>query len=277
MCEIGKMNTLPITGISDFGLYLDAGDLGEVLLPNRYVSEDMQPGDMVEVFIMRDSEDRFVATTDTPLGMAGEFVALKVVAVTNFGAFMEWGMLKDLLVPFREQRLKMRVGDTHVVYIYVDDVTQRLVASAKIDKFIDMDDACYSKGERVDLLIYAETELGYKALINGAHEGLLFRADILAPLTRGQQIEGFIKQVRADGKIDLCLQKPGRQKVMILTERILLHLNENSGFMPITDKNTPEEIYSLFGVSKKTYKKAIGALYKKRLITFEDNGTKLTR
>lgn len=171
----------------------------------------------------------------------------------------------------------MRVGDTHVVYIYVDDVTQRLVASAKIDKFIDMDDACYSKGERVDLLIYAETELGYKALINGAHEGLLFRADILAPLTRGQQIEGFIKQVRADGKIDLCLQKPGRQKVMILTERILLHLNENSGFMPITDKNTPEEIYSLFGVSKKTYKKAIGALYKKRLITFEDNGTKLTR
>ena len=170
----------------------------------------------------------------------------------------------------------MCVGDTYVVYIYVDDVSQRLVASAKIGKFIDMADACYKEGEKVDLLIYAKTDLGYKALINGAHEGLLFHHEALEPLTRGRHIEGFIKQIRDDGKINLCLQNPGKEKVVALTDRILVYLNENSGFMPITDKNTPAEIYSLFGVSKKTYKKAIGALYKKRLITFENNGTKLT-
>lgn len=276
MSEIGKMNTLSVASISDFGVYLDAGELGEVLLPNRYVTEDMELGSEVEVFIMFDSEDRLVATTETPLGLAGEFVALKVVATTNFGAFMDWGMPKDLLVPFREQKIAMRVGDTHVVYIYVDEVSQRLVASAKIEKFIDMKGASYKEGEEVDLLIYAQTELGYKAIINGVHEGLLFRGDVLEPLTKGQQIEGFIKQIREDGKIDLCLQKPGKEKVIALTERILAYLDENSGFMPVTDKNSPDEIYSLFGASKKTYKKAIGALYKKRLITFENDGTKLT-
>jgi len=276
MNEIGKMNTLPVTMISDFGVYLDAGELGELLLPNRYVSEDMKLGNMVEVFIMLDSEDRYIATTDTPLGMAGEFVALKVVAVTDFGAFMDWGMPKDLLVPFREQKITMCVGDTHVVYIYVDDVSQRLVASARIEKFIDEAGACYNEGEKVDLLIYAKTELGYKAIINGAQEGLILHHEVLEPLTKGQHIEGFINQIRDDGKINLCLQNPGKEKVLELKDRILVYLNENAGFMPITDKNTPDEIYSLFGVSKKTYKKAIGALYKKRLITFENNGTKLT-
>lgn len=276
MSEIGKMNTLSVNSISDFGIYLDAGELGEVLLPNRYVTEDMKLGSMVEVFIMLDSEDRLLATTDTPFGMAGDFVALKVVASTDFGAFLDWGMLKDLLVPFREQKITMRVGDTHVVYIYVDEVSKRLVASARIEKFIDMEDASYSEGEKVDLLIYSKTDLGYKALINGVHEGLIFHNEVFEPLERGQHIEGFVTQLRDDGKINLCLQKPGKEKVVALTDRILDYLNENSGFMPITDKNTPEEIYSLFGVSKKTYKKAIGALYKKRLITFEDNGTKLT-
>ncbi len=276
MSKIGRMNTLPVKRTSDFGVYVDAGELGEILLPNRYVSEDMRPGKMVEVFIMLDSEDRYYATTDTPLGMVGEFVALKVVAVTDFGAFMDWGMPKDLLVPFREQEMPMSVGDTFVVYIYVDQVSQRLAASAKIEKFIDMTGVCYNTGEKVDLLIYAKTDLGYKALINGAHAGLLSHHEVIEPLTRGQHIEGFINQRRGDGKFTLCLQKPGREKVMALTDRILLYLNEHSGFMPITDKNSPEEIYALFGVSKKTYKQAIGALYKKRLITFENNGTKLT-
>lgn len=274
MSEIGKMNTLLVTRASDFGVYLDAGELGEVLLPNRYVSEDMKPGAMVEVFIMLDSEDRYVATTDTPLGMVGEFVPLKVVAVTDFGAFMGWGMLKDLLVPFREQQMPMCVGDTFVVYIYVDEVSQRLVGSTKIEKFIDMTGARYDQGEKVDLLVYANTELGYKAIINGTHEGLIFHHEALEPLARGQRIEGFVNQRRGDGKFSLCLRKPGREKVVALTERILAHLNQNAGFMPITDKSPPAEIYALFGVSKKTYKQAIGALYKKRLITFENNGTK---
>jgi len=276
MSEIGKMNTLSVTDISEFGVYLDAGDLGEVLLPNRYVSEDMRPGAMVDVFIMFDSEDRIIATTETPLGTVGEFVALKVAAVTDFGAFMDWGMSKDLFVPFREQDMERCVGDSHVVYIYVDQVSQRLVASTKIGKFIDMSTANYQDGEKVDLLIYANTELGYKAIINGAHEGLLFHHEVRELFTRGQKLEGYINRVRYDGKISLCLQKPGREKVMALTDRILDYLNENSGFMPVTIKSTPEEIYSLFGVSKKTYKQAIGALYKKRLITFENNGTKLT-
>lgn len=277
MSEIGKMNTLAVKRISAIGVYLDAGELGEVLLPNRYVREDMQPGNMVEVFIMLDSEDRYVATTDTPLGMVGEFVALKVVAVTDFGAFMDWGMLKDLLVPFREQQTPMCVGDIFVVYIYLDDRSQRLVASTRIEKFIDITGAHYDHGEKVDLLVYAQTDLGYKALINGAHEGLLFHHEAPEPLSRGQRIDGFVNRRLGDGRFSLCLQKPGREKVLALTDRILGYLNQNSGFMPITDKNTPEEIYAIFGVSKKTYKQAIGALYKKRLIAFENNGTKLVR
>lgn len=275
MVEIGKMNTLQVLRSSDFGLFLDGGKLGDVLLPRRYVSGDLNPGDNVEVFIMLDSEDRLTATTQKPYAMVDEFANLRVVSVTGIGAFLDWGMPKDLLVPFREQKIKMREGQSYMVRIYLDRVSSRLAASAKLDKFLDKTDAAYETGEKVDLLICAKTDLGYKVIINGAHWGVVFHNEAFLPLERGQCLEGFIKQMRPDGKIDLCLQKPGYEKVTDLTDVILNHLKQQGGFMPVTGKSSPEEIHALFGVSKKTYKQAIGALYKKRLIMFEDKGTKL--
>lgn len=275
MADIGKMNTLPVVRNSDFGLFLDGGELGEILLPKRYVPRNWKTGDALEVFIMLDSEDRLTATTQKPYAMVDEFAYLRVVSVTPIGAFLDWGLPKDLLVPFREQKIKMSEGQSYLVRIYFDRVSGRIAASSKLDKFVDKTDAVYETGDKVELLIGAKTDLGYKAIINGAHWGVIFHNEVFQPLQRGRVMEGFIKQVRADGKIDLCLHKPGYEKVTELTDVILAHLKKRGGFMPVTDKNPPEEIYNLFGVSKKTYKQAIGALYKKRLITFENNGTKL--
>lgn len=277
MAEIGKMNTLQVLRSSDFGLFLDGGKLGDVLLPNRYVSGNLKPGDNVEVFVMLDSEDRLTATTQKPYAMVDEFANLRVVSVTGIGAFLEWGMPKDLLVPFREQKIKMCEGQSYMVRIYLDHASNRLVASSKLDKFLDKTVVAYEATEKVDLLICAKTDLGYKAIINGAHWGVIFHNEVFQSLERGQRMEGFIKQVRDDGKIDLCLHKPGYEKVTDLTEVILNHIKQQGGFMPITGKSSPGEIHALFGVSKKTYKQAIGALYKKRLIEFTDNGTKLVQ
>jgi predicted RNA-binding protein (virulence factor B family) len=275
MVEIGKLNTLEVLRATEFGLFLDGGKLGDILLPKRYVSSGLRPGDTVEVFIMLDSEDRLTATTQKPFAMVDEFANLRVVSVTGIGAFLDWGLPKDLLVPFREQKLKMREGQSYMVRIYLDRASDRLVASSKLDKFLDKIDATFEPSEKVELLICAKTDLGYKAIINGTHWGVIFHNEVFQPLERGQRIEGFIKQLRPDGKIDLCLQRPGYEKVTELTDVILNHIKRQGGFMPVTGKSSPGEIYELFGVSKKTYKQSIGALYKKRLITFEDNGTKL--
>ncbi|MEN7972365.1 MAG: S1-like domain-containing RNA-binding protein [Verrucomicrobiota bacterium] len=277
MADIGKMNTLQVLRESDFGLFLDGGELGDILLPMRYVSGSLKPGDTVEVFIMLDSEDRLTATTQKPYAMVDEFANLRVVSVTGIGAFLDWGLPKDLLVPFREQKIKMREGQSYMVRIYLDRASGRLAASSKLDKFLDKTDANYEPGEKVDLLICAKTDLGYKTIINGMHWGLIFHNEVFKPLERGRRIEGFVKQVRSDGKIDLCLQKPGYEKVTDLTDEILQYLEKQGGFMPVTGKSSPEEINALFGVSKKTYKQAIGALYKKRLITLDDSGTKLVK
>ena len=275
MADIGKMNTLQVLRASDFGLFLDGGELGDILLPKHYAADSLRPGDTVEVFIMLDSEDRLTATTLKPYAMVDEFAHLRVVSVSGVGAFLDWGMPKDLLVPFREQKIKMREGESYMVRIYLDRASGRLAASSKLDKFLDKTEANYEAGEKVDLLVCAKTDLGYKAIINGSHWGLVFHNEVFHPLERGRRLEGFIKLVREDGKIDLCLQKPGYEKVTDLTDVILNHIKKQGGFMPITGKSSPEEIRALFGVSKKTYKQAIGALYKKRLITFEDTGTKL--
>jgi predicted RNA-binding protein (virulence factor B family) len=275
MVEVGKVNTLPVLKTSEFGLFLEGGELGEILLPKRYTDKSLKVGDSVEVFIMLDSEDRLTATTERPLAMVDEFANLRVVSVTGIGAFLDWGMPKDLFVPFREQKIKMHEGQSYLVRIYFDRVSGRLAATSKLDKFIDKVEADYETGQQVQLLIGAKTDLGYKAIIDGLHWGVIFHNEVFQPLERGREIEGYIKQVREDGKIDLCLQKPGYEKVTLLTDIILNYLKEQDGFMPVTDKNSPEEIYALFKVSKKTYKKAIGALYKKRLVTFENGGTKL--
>lgn len=274
MASIGRTNWLPVLRSTDIGLILDGGDLGEILMPSRYVSTGWKEGEPVEVFLMLDSEDRLTATTDKPLAMVGEFALLRVVAVTGIGAFLDWGLPKDLLVPFREQKMPLREGQSVIVRIYLDERSGRIAASAKLDRFLDRGRPDYQPGEKVNLLICSKTDLGFKAIINDRNWGVLFENEVFQPLEKGQRIEGYIKQVRFDGKIDLSLQKPGAKKIGTLSDLIMDYLKKQGGFMPVTDKSPPEEIYRLFGVSKKTYKRAIGGLYKKRLITFENGGTK---
>ena len=275
MDNIGKINKLVIGRVSEFGLLLEDGDGGEILLPNRYVPLNYEIGAKIDVFIYHDSEDRLTATTLLPLATVGEFALLRVTDVAKVGAFLDWGLPKDLLVPFREQRVPMREGYSYLVHIYLDRVSGRIVASSKLDKFLANSSRLFHPGEKVDLIVWQRTDLGYKCIIDNERWGMVFHNEVFQPLERGQQIAGYIKQVRPDDRIDLALQQPGYAKVSSLTDVILEYLKKNGGFMPITEKTMPSEINALFGVSKKTYKKAVGALYKKRLITFTDTGTKL--
>ena len=276
MVEIGKVNFLQVIRKVDHGLYLDGEELGEILLPKKYIPENCNPGDIVDVFLYRDSEDRMIATTLTPFAEVGEFAYLEVVSVSSFGAFLDWGLEKDVLAPFREQKVKMREGKFYVVYIYLDEQSNRIVASAKLDKYIEKEiDEDYKVGEEVDLLICNETDMGYNAIINNTHWGLLYHNELFQELQEGQEVNGFITKIRDDGKIDLSLQEPGYKKVDDLSEQILLHLKEENGFIPVTDKSDPQFIYGLFKMSKKNYKKSVGALYKQGLITIEKDGIKL--
>jgi predicted RNA-binding protein (virulence factor B family) len=275
MVIIGKFNRLTVLRETDIGVVLDGDQLGEILLPCRYAPVSCRPGDELEVFLMLDSEDRLIATTDTPLATVNEFAFLRVVSVTEIGAFLDWGLPKDLLVPFREQKVKMCEGRSYVVRIYFDEVSGRIAASAKLDRYLDQTPARYREGERVELLICNKTDLGYKAIVNGTHWGMIFFSDIFQPIATGQELSGYIKQMRPDGKINLSLQKPGTRQIGDLTDEIVEYLQAHGGFMLITDKSDPDDIYRAFGVSKKNYKRAIGALYKQRRIDFEEGGTKL--
>jgi len=275
MADIGKLNTLRVVKEVDFGLYLDGGEHGEILIPKRYVPEGTKPEDMLEVFIYLDSEDRIIATTEKPYIMIGEFAMLKVVSVTRMGAFLDWGLPKDILVPFREQKIDMEEGKYYIVTVYLDYDSKRLVASAKIEKFLDNVPADYQAGEEVDLLIVSSTDLGFNAIINNKHTGVLYKNEVFQPLRKGDKVKGYIKKIREDEKIDLILQKPGYQKVDDISMGIVDILKKHNGFLPITDKTDPDEIYKVFGVSKKTFKKAIGSLYKLRIISIEDDGIKL--
>jgi uncharacterized protein len=276
MAEIGKLNKLRIVKELDFGIYLDGGEHGEILMPRRYVPENCKIDDVIEVFIYLDSEDRIIATTEIPYAMVGEFALLKVVSVNDFGAFLDWGLPKDLLVPFREQKKKMEEGKSYIVHVYLDQTSKRIVASSNLDKFLDKLSNDFGPGQEVDLLICTRTEIGYKAIINNTHWGVLYKNEVFQTLDRGQRIKGFIAKIRDDKKIDLCLQKPGYEKVDDLLKTIIDRLKEEGGFIAAGDKTSSEIIYELFGVSKKTYKKAIGALYKSKLITIEDEGIKLS-
>ena len=275
MASIGKTNWLPVLRECDFGVLFDGGDLGEILMPSRYVFNDWEPGEIVEVFLMLDSEDRLTATTEKPVAMVDEFALLRVVSVTNIGAFLDWGLPKDLFVPFREQNIKLREGQNALVRIYLDDLSGRIAASCKLDRYLDLTQPDYAPGEKVKLQIASRTDLGFKAIINNEHWGVIFHNEVFQPLERGQKLTGYIKQVRPDGKIDLSLQKTGANRFADLADELLEQLKEQGGFLPINDKTPAEEIYARFGVSKKAYKRALGALYKKRLITFENDGMKL--
>jgi predicted RNA-binding protein (virulence factor B family) len=272
--EIGKVNKLKVLREVSIGVYLDGDTIGDVLLPKRYVPEGTKEGDEVEVFIHLDSEDRLIATTERPLAQVGEFAWLKVVSVSKFGAFLDWGLMKDLLVPFREQKEKMEKDRYYAVYVYFDDETGRIVASAKVDRFLDNVSPDYNPGDEVKLFIVGRTELGYKAVINGLHSGLLYYNQVFKPLQLGQQTKGYIARVREDEKIDLLLERPGYEKVDELSQKLLDALQKAGGFLPLTDKSVPADIEQRLGMSKKTFKKAIGALYKQRLIELLPDGIK---
>ena len=276
MISIGRKNSLRIVKEVDFGIYLDGEDMGEILLPLRYLPETYEIDDMLDVFIYLDSEDRIIATTETPQAEAGDFAFLKVVDVNEIGAFLDWGLSKDLFVPFREQKEKMLKGKSYVVFIYIDS-SNRIAASSNLDRFADTDASCFEDNQEVSLLICEKTDMGYKAVINGSHLGVLYSNEIFQKIATGDQVKGFIKKVRDDGKIDLCLERPGPAKVVDLSREIFNLLTREGGLLTVTDKSPAEEIHALFGVSKKTYKKALGSLYKKRLITIEKDGIKLSK
>lgn len=269
MVEIGKFNTLTVVKLVDFGVYLDGEERGEILMPKEYVPDNCSPDDEVKVFIYFDSEDRIVATTEKPYVKVGEFAFLKVVAVSGIGAFLDWGLRKDLLVPFREQREPMQEGRSYLVYAYVDKASDRIVASTKIDKYLDQVLPEYEPGQEVDVLIARKSDLGYSVIINDSHWGLIYQNEIFQPVKIGQKLKGYIKEVREDEKIDVSLQPAGYEKIDGLSKMILDKIRDNGGVLDISDKSAPEEIYNLFGCSKKNYKKAIGALFKKGLIDID--------
>lgn len=275
MAEIGKYNTLKIVKEVDFGVYLDGGTHGEILMPAKYVPAGCQPGDEVTVFVYTDSEDRPICTTETPLATVGEFALLRVKSVTSIGAFLNWGLLKDLFVPFNEQKAKMREGGKYLVYVYLDDESGRVVASAKIEKFLDNVIPTYEINQEVSLMVIGETDLGYTAIVNNLHTGLLYASEVFEYLEPGQRITGYVKKVREDEKIDLILHKPGYEKIDKISSDILDVIRKNGGFIPVNDKSDAEMIYDTFGISKKSFKKAIGALYKQRLIVIEAEGVRL--
>jgi len=275
MAEIGKRNIFRVDRIFDFGVYLSGEELGDILLPIRYVPAECKVDDMVDVFVYFDSEDRIIATTEKPFASVGEFALLKVIAVNNIGAFLDWGLMKDLLVPFSEQKMKMEVGRSYLVFVYLDKITNRIVASAKIDKFLDNIPPDYHEGQEVDLIIENQTEIGFKAIINNTHWGILYKNEVFQSLDKGQQIKGYIKKLREDEKIDLCLEQPGYDKIDAISKQILLILKKNDGFIALSDKSEAGLIYSMFGISKKTFKLSIGRLYRKKLITIEDIGIRM--
>ena len=275
MAVIGGMNALRVVKELSFGMYLDGGEHGEILLPTRYIPKDCKVDDVIDVFIYLDSEDRIIATNEKPYAMVGDFAHLRVVGVNEIGAFMDWGLMKDLLVPFREQKQKMIIDNWYIVRVYLDNITNRIAASAKIDSFLDNLPPDYEEGQEVKLLIHSETDMGFKAIVDGKHWGMLYKNEVFQDLERGQRIKGFVKKLREDEKIDLCLSKPGYGKIKDISERILDAVRESDGFLPLTDKSAPETIYGLFNVSKKVYKSAVGGLYRRGLIAMEEHGIRL--
>ena len=277
MAAIGRYNSLQITKYTDFGLYLDGGVDGEILLPKRYIpkGEELEVGDWLNVFVYLDSEDRLIATTQKPKVQVGGFASLKVVEINRVGLFLDWGLPKDLLLPHSEEKRPLQVGDYCVVYVYLDQRTRRITATARLDRHLDKTPVRYETGQEVDLLVVEKTDMGFKAIINNEHWGLIHNNEVFKFLRGGMRERGFIREVRADGKISLSLQPLGREAASSLSEQILAKLRGAGGQLPLSDKSSPEQISSLFGVSKGNFKKAIGGLYKQGLIVIEADRIRL--
>ena len=275
MVAIGKYNTLIVIAITDNGAYLDAGELGEIVLPNKQLPEHCKVDDKVKVFIYLDSAERIIATTTKPLGQVDEFVSLKAIQVNKMGAFLDWGLPKDLLVPHNQQHSEMEVGKYYLVRIYLDLRTDRIAASSKLDKFIDIWPAEYQQWDKVKLIIGGKTDLGFKAIINNQHWGLLYDNEIFQPLRIGKIITGYIKNIREDGRIDLSLTRTGEGKVNDFSAKLLAFIAENDGVSPLHDKSSPELIQRTLGGSKKTFKATIGNLLKKGALVKDADGIRL--
>jgi len=277
MLRIGRFNNLAVVKEVDFGFYLDSEDdkWGEILLPYDQAPKGCALYDNLDVFIYFDSEDRIIATTTRPHVMVGQFNLLRVASMEKVGAFMDWGLPKDLLVPFGEQKMRLQANRSYIVRVFIDEGTGRIVGSTRINKFIDQVPADYEVGQMVELLIARETELGYMAIINDAHWGFLYHNEIFKDVRIGKKVRGYIQKMRDDGKIDLSLTSTGYEKVAGIAETILNQLARNNGFLPVTAKTSPQELSDRFGVSKKNYKKALGSLYKKRLVSIDPDGIRL--
>ena len=273
---LGKYNQLEVVKQVDFGVYLNGGDDGEILLPSRYVPEGCKPGDMLNVFIYLDNEERLIATTLQPKVQVGEFACLEVAWVNEYGAFLDWGLMKDLFVPFREQKQKMQKGHRYVVHAHVDEDSYRIMASAKVERYLSKEMPSYQPGEEVEVMVWQRTDLGYKVIVDNQFSGLVYQREIFKALEPGMKMSAYIRQVREDGKIDLTLQKDGLQKVGDFAEVLLQYIKDHDGYTPLNDKSAAEDIYDAFEVSKKTFKKAVGDLYKKRLIVLVEDGIRLT-
>ena len=277
MARIGRTNHLKVVNILDFGAFLDGGQLDDILLPKRFVPQGCQIGDELEVFVYLDSDDIPIATTLRPKAQVGQFACLKVTDTNRVGAFLDWNMPKELLVPFSEQKERMVRDRFYVVYVYQEQQSYRIVASSKIGKFLDPDTHRYSSGQAVSLMICDRTDIGYTAIINNLSTGLLFDQDIDRPVRMGMKLDGFIKRVRADGKLDVCLKKPGfdQQTVLDLSNAIVARLKAEQGFLPFNDRTDAQLVQKEFAVSKRLFKMAIGGLYKKRLIRIDEDGIRL--
>lgn len=275
MLNIGNYNTLKIIKILSFGAYLDGGEGKEILLPTRYVPNGAQVGDEVKVFIYHDNEGRLIATTLHPKAVVGEFAFMQVKSVNTTGAFLDWGLMKDLLVPYKEQKLTMREGKWYLVYVRLDHVTGRVMASARIEKFLNNIPPKYEFNQEVSLLVADDTEIGYKVIVNNLHWGMVYHNQVFQRLEKGEHLKGYVKEIREDDKLDISLTPLGYQKVDGIAQTILQALQMQNGFLPVHDKSDPEVIYSLFRCSKKAFKQAIGALYRQHRIALEPDGIRL--
>ena len=274
--KLGQTNTLRVVKQVPFGYYLDGGRIhGEILLPQNEVVGNVIMGEDVEVFLYLDQEERLIATMRKPLAQVGDFAFLEVAWVNNFGAFLNWGLMKDLFVPFREQKMKMVKGQSYIVHIHLDEDSSRIMASAKVERYLDPGIAPYRRGDEVDILVWQKTDLGFKVIIDNRWGGLLYDSQVFRELHTGVRTRAYINKVRQDGKIDVTLSRQGQEGVSDFSDVLLAYIQENGGHCPLGDKSPAEDIAQTFNVSKKVFKKAVGDLYKRRLITISDDGLRL--
>lgn len=272
--NLGHYNQLVILEFGLHGALLDGGD-EKILMPKKYVPEGAKVGDEVEVFVYLDQEDRLVATTETALAEVGQYAFLRVAWVNKYGAFLNWGLTKDLFVPYSEQNRKMVKDAAYLVYIYIDDKTGRIVATAKLDRYVQLTTDAYEAGQKVSIQVWKQTEMGFKVIVDNCCAGLVYKNEVFRPLHIGDTMTAIVKTVRPDGRLDIALQNSGKQHVDDFSEQLVVALQDAGGFLPVGDSTSPEEIYERFAVSKKTFKKVVGTLYKQRIITIEDDGVRL--